>query len=550
MNFEPSNSVCGTYWFVGAMYNRTEDQTERFIRDGIWENGYDDKYLALVKSIKVGDRIAIKSSYTRKHGLTFDNRGLTVSVMAIKMIGTVTDNLGDGHTVKVDWQPVTPPREWYFYTNRSTIWRVVPGEWANDALIAFAFYHQDQSIDIFRNAPYWRQRFGDWAHQMAATSESEYLETKGVTSQVHSYELPQKSIVEEIPPDSSICILTGPNGSGKTRALADISRRILDNSRQRLIECNRVICLSGTVLDKFPRPSLKNDHYAYFGRKTNNNMFSEIAPFRRLCPYLLSSTGDRHRRTAIAAGILQSIGISPSITLHFRSGQGSSSSSDPSNFAFNIDLCLDKQFISYNSAEIDAVLHGTVHLESISFEKTREKVQLVDLSSGERAYVLTILVLAFVTINNTFIFFDEPENSLHPKWQSSIVSDMWKAISAVSVNSHAIIATHSPLIVSGAAGSSSFICDLQSNKQWIQSQMYGKTSDCILKEQFNLMSPRSISAIIAIQNTLSAATTIESDPEKFRVASDNLLGLDIQFDIDDPLYQTIKTIKELRGAME
>lgn len=545
MNVEPNGSVSRTYWFVGAMYDGSEDQTERFIRDGIWVNGYDDKYLALVKSIKAGDSIAIKSSYTRKHGLTFDNRGLTVSVMAIKVIGTVTDNLGDGRTVIVDWHPVTPPREWYFYTNRSTIWRVVPGAWNNDALIAFAFEHQNQNIDIFRNAPYWRQRFGDWADPVEAISESEYI-----TSRIHSYEWPQKSTVEEIPPESSICILTGPNGSGKTRALADLSTRILDKNGHRVMECCRVICLSGTVLDKFPRPSLKNDHYAYFGRKTNNNMFSEIAPFRRLCPYLLNSTADRPKRTEVAAGILQSIGISPSILLHFRRGQGSSSSFNQSDPAFDLDLCLDKHFSPSKSAEIGAVLQGEVHLESITFEKAGEKIQLVDLSSGERAYILTILVLAFVTIDNTFVFFDEPENSLHPKWQSSIVSDMWKTISSVSVDSHAIIATHSPLIVSGAVGHSSFICDLQSDKGWVPSQMYGKTSDCILKEQFNLLSPRSISSIIAIQNSLSAVITIESDPEKFRIASDELLGLDLKFNFDDPLYATINTIKELREVMK
>ena len=76
-------------WFVGAAYG-TDDQTSRFLAEGIWENGYEDKYLDLVRSMRSGDRIAIKSSYTRKHGLPFDNRGQTVSVMAIKAIGTIS----------------------------------------------------------------------------------------------------------------------------------------------------------------------------------------------------------------------------------------------------------------------------------------------------------------------------------------------------------------------------------------------------------------------------------------------------------------------------
>ena len=36
-----------SYWFVGASYGGTEDQTSRFLSEGIWENGYDDKYLDL-----------------------------------------------------------------------------------------------------------------------------------------------------------------------------------------------------------------------------------------------------------------------------------------------------------------------------------------------------------------------------------------------------------------------------------------------------------------------------------------------------------------------
>ncbi|WP_086620105.1 McrB family protein [Erythrobacter tepidarius] len=149
-------------WFVGAAYNRTEDQTPRFLAEGIWENGYEDgKYGDLVCSMRPGDRIAIKSSYTRKHDLPFDNRGATVSVMAIKAVGTIIANLDDGKRVQVNWTPVSPPREWYFYTNRATVWRVVPDGWMEDGLLAFTFDGQQQDLDRFRNEPFWRERFGD-----------------------------------------------------------------------------------------------------------------------------------------------------------------------------------------------------------------------------------------------------------------------------------------------------------------------------------------------------------------------------------------------------
>ena len=147
-------------WFVGASFGGTEDQLPRFLADGIWENGYEDKHLDVVRSMRPGDRIAVKSSYTRKHGLPFDNRGQTVSVMAIKAIGTITENLNDGRHVRVEWTKLDPAREWYFYTHRGTVWRVLPGEWTADGLIAFAFDGKPQDIERFRNAPYWKERFG------------------------------------------------------------------------------------------------------------------------------------------------------------------------------------------------------------------------------------------------------------------------------------------------------------------------------------------------------------------------------------------------------
>lgn len=161
MNVRAEELVPRACWFVGAAYGGTDDQTPRFLEEGIWESGYKDRYLDVVRSIQPGDRIAIKSSYTRKHGVPFDNRGQTVSVMAIKAIGTVTKNMDDGRRVKVDWTEVEPPREWYFYTYRGTIWRVLPGDWAPDGLIEFTFGGKPQDLDRFRNAPYWRERFGD-----------------------------------------------------------------------------------------------------------------------------------------------------------------------------------------------------------------------------------------------------------------------------------------------------------------------------------------------------------------------------------------------------
>ena len=166
------------YWFVGASYGSTNDQTARFLREGIWENGYqlegDGRYFDLVNAMQPGDRIATKSTYTQKNGLPFDNQGLYASTMAIKAVGTIRRNLGDGCRVEVDWTPVNPHRKWYFYTIRATVWQVRSGEgtipWASDELIRFAFENKPQ--DYRRFLEQWGRPVDD-AKSPAPTDESE-----------------------------------------------------------------------------------------------------------------------------------------------------------------------------------------------------------------------------------------------------------------------------------------------------------------------------------------------------------------------------------------
>ena len=154
MTSTPITSEQRPCWFVGASFGRTDDQTERFLKEGIWENGYHDRYLDQVKSMRSGDRIAIKAGFTQKHNLPFPiPEEHTASGMYIKAVGTVTQNMRDGRHVRVDWTRVDPPREWYFYTYRKTVWEVWPGKgtlpWAADAFISFAFEDKPQDYDRF-----------------------------------------------------------------------------------------------------------------------------------------------------------------------------------------------------------------------------------------------------------------------------------------------------------------------------------------------------------------------------------------------------------------
>jgi len=49
MSINTDETTAETTWFVGASYDGTEDQMPRFIADGIWENGHEEKHLDVVQ---------------------------------------------------------------------------------------------------------------------------------------------------------------------------------------------------------------------------------------------------------------------------------------------------------------------------------------------------------------------------------------------------------------------------------------------------------------------------------------------------------------------
>lgn len=156
----------GPYWFVGSSFGGNSDQTERFVRDGVWEiDTPSDKDAERVRGMKVGDRIALKATFVQRYDLPFNNSERDVSVMRIKARGTVKANPGDGERVIVAWDEGFEPRNWYFYTYLKTIWRVLPGKPLPDALIRFAFFDEAQDLE-------WFMTYGEWAKMYGAEPQS------------------------------------------------------------------------------------------------------------------------------------------------------------------------------------------------------------------------------------------------------------------------------------------------------------------------------------------------------------------------------------------
>ena len=231
-------------WFVGASFGEgTEDQTDRFVREGIWEHGgvKSDLFLDQVKSIEPGDRIAIKATYLKKHGLPFDNQGELASTMAIKATGTVTRNPGDGLRLFVEWEPVDPHREWYFFTFIPRVWKVsretanLP--WAADALVDFAFNGATQDYDLFLRDWYPERYEEPQSEESPSPAPGDREQTRlsdtdiGPLAVSLLYNEAKVRAVTHLLDDKRQVIFQGPPGTGKTYAARELARFLAESDQ-------------------------------------------------------------------------------------------------------------------------------------------------------------------------------------------------------------------------------------------------------------------------------------------------------------------------------
>lgn len=227
------------YWMVGAYWSDKDpqDQTNRFLNEGIWENGYEDKFLEDVKLIAVGDKIAIKSSSTQRIGLPFDYRNRTASKMDIKAIGTVVANRGDGRTVEVEWDLEFKEKTWYFFTNRTTLWRLNTDPnyelaWMVRDLIDFTWANGTQDYQKYLKA------LQDDSSQGSETEALPYSIDDVLASGAFMTRDYLVSILNTLKEKKAI-IVQGAPGVGKTfiaRKLAFALMEEQDNERVRMVQ--------------------------------------------------------------------------------------------------------------------------------------------------------------------------------------------------------------------------------------------------------------------------------------------------------------------------
>ncbi|MCL4298454.1 MAG: AAA family ATPase [Anaerolineae bacterium] len=262
---EPINRIVkeNNYWLVGAYWDDRDptDQTARFLDEGIWENGYEDRYIDDVKSMGVGDKIAIKATSIQRKGLPFDARNKTVSRMVIKAIGTIVANRNDGRTVEVEWDHNFTEKWWYFYTNRLTIWHLRTDKDYKfkelaEKLIEFVWYGKDQDYEWF--CKLWWDTTAPKVDVMAGSDALSvpYSIEDIIASGVFLVEDDLNQFIDRLHSKKAM-ILQGPPGVGKTfiaRKLAYAVMKEVDNKRLEMVQFHQSYSYDDFVRGYRPLP--------------------------------------------------------------------------------------------------------------------------------------------------------------------------------------------------------------------------------------------------------------------------------------------------------
>lgn len=310
-----------------------------------------------------------------------------------------------------------------------------------------------------------------------------------------------------------VTFLLGENGSGKSRELERLAGVFQAKGAV-------VIAISNTVFDRFPAKG-QSQNYARLSPASGKGYVQRV-----LSQALFSGSDDRRDARMVArslqyAGFEQSVGIVPTLYLKDLGGKldlmrrdERISPKDVSSIAKAIEmfafmrtgqpreedwLRLDEPSFGHEYLGFAALIRNEKVLKSLKIlrkldfflRKDGEIFPLRQASSGELTLIATYAFLATRMKEGAVILIDEPENSLHPRWQSEYCSRLFDLFHFYEPS--IFLASHSPLIVSGAESKNlpTRIVTLSAAKSAIHSGDEVKSIDGILLEVFGVVAPAS-----------------------------------------------------------
>ncbi len=430
--------------------------------------------------------------------------------------------------------------------------------------------------------------------------------------------------------DGWITVFIAENGCKKSlllRCLAEhaMGRRTRESGLVGRIEPavrrpHRVIALSGTPLDRFPRvgtTDLKSrrkrisaaNSFVYIGPRASNGMAGIGQSERSFVGSLIANRADLMGRSENLNRAFSFVGLVPSVAIYLeiaqridsesfvdglhqyieelsaaglgrnsevvelrralsRFGSAGALSIVASKLRASIERGAAQIIFSDGSLSVDRGLSiallellmrsGALEISRTEFNRKSDGVRISGdhLSSGQWSWLGTFGGLALEIREETLILVDEPENSLHPKWQRSFIPELREIVSGYA-GGQVVAATHSPLIASGISpdwGQVRTLSRGDRSNSVVKSQpllnVFGWNSSDVYDEIFGLDSSRSpdflkeinaVLAVIAAHDPISKVAMGDLR-KKLRSLSNSLPDFDPMKNI---LIGSIKRVEEL-----
>lgn len=161
------------------------------------------------------------------------------------------------------------------------------------------------------------------------------------------------------------------------------------------------------------------------------------------------------------------------------SGMGEFSSDRKGNIVVRIDIGSDnrEKFKSFWEAYKGVM----IYMETVSFSWIA--------SSGERNWVSLFSVLTSVSGENFWLFLDEPDNTLHPDWQRTLLDKIIEACNGGNYKGKKVqiwISTHSPIMLSDMPGNSVTYLDNKTNMGRQIEETFGQNIYALFNHAFVL----------------------------------------------------------------